>query len=198
MLPRIKTSAQLLSPHLINLCTTAIDVLRQIVVFLSREACFSSFLINVHTGCEAHSTLLFIGVKRPGRKVYHFNSILLRKHSLSFGAVMGMYHIHWSAMYFRIRESPAYFAQLTPKLKQFVYRLSRSVLGSRTRRTFWHIDLQRHAGIQEYIYAPRSVFPVPCGIHTLFRSKFMKLTFSMYVPNIYDYLTFIFKVILKE
>jgi hypothetical protein len=41
-------------------------------------------------------------------------------------------------------------------------------------------------------------FPLLVGSIALFRSKCMKLTFSIYVPNVYEYLTFIFEVILKE
>jgi hypothetical protein len=65
MLPCIKTPAELLCPHLINFYTTVINMLRQGVVFLIREPCFSS-LKNVHTGFVAHSNLLFSGGKAAG------------------------------------------------------------------------------------------------------------------------------------
>jgi hypothetical protein len=65
MLPCIKTPAEPLSPHLINFYTTVINVLRQEVVFLIREVCFS-FLRNVHTGFAGHSILLFSGGKAAG------------------------------------------------------------------------------------------------------------------------------------
>ena len=41
-------------------------------------------------------------------------------------------------------------------------------------------------------------FPFAVGSIALFRSKYMKPTFSMDVPNIYEYLTFMFEIILKE
>jgi hypothetical protein len=53
--------------------------------------------------------------------------------------------------------------------------------------------------IQESTFMPHvQYFPFPVGSIALFRSMFMKLTFSIYVPNIYEYLTFMFEVILKE
>jgi len=41
-------------------------------------------------------------------------------------------------------------------------------------------------------------FPFPVGSISLVRSKYMKLTFSIYVPNICEYETFMFEVILQE
>jgi len=41
-------------------------------------------------------------------------------------------------------------------------------------------------------------FPFPMGSIALFRSKYMKLTFSIHVPNIYEYETFMLEVILQE
>jgi len=65
MLLCIKTPAELLSPHLINFYTTDINMLRQELVFLIREACFS-FLKSIHTGFAAHSNFLFSGGKAAG------------------------------------------------------------------------------------------------------------------------------------
>jgi len=41
-------------------------------------------------------------------------------------------------------------------------------------------------------------FPFPMGSISLFRSKYMKLIFSIHVPNIYEFETFMLQVILQE